>query len=73
MNEVTIYEVSCVELNKQLISGQEDIKKRLSKFIEKHIEKTADECETFYNRIINKLSAPMTTIDDFSSQKDNLA
>ena len=33
MNEVTIYEVSCLELNKQLINGQEDNKKRLSKFI----------------------------------------
>lgn len=73
MNEVTIYEVSCVQLNRQLISGQEEVKKRLAKFIEKHIEKTSDECEAFYNRIIAKLSAPMTTIDDFSTQKDNLA
>jgi hypothetical protein len=38
MNEVTIYEVSCVELNKQLITGQDDNKKRLVKFVEKHIE-----------------------------------
>ena len=37
MNEVTIYEVSCVELNKQLIQGQEENKKRLIKFIEKHV------------------------------------
>ena len=33
MNEVTIYEVSCVQLNRQLIHGQEDNKKRLAKFI----------------------------------------
>ena len=37
MNEVTIYQVSCVELNKQLIQGQEENKKRLIKFIEKHV------------------------------------
>jgi len=37
MNEVTIYEVSCVELNKQLILGQEENKKRLVKFVEKHV------------------------------------
>ena len=33
MNEVTIYEVSCVELNKQLTSGQDDNKKRLVRFV----------------------------------------
>ena len=32
MNEVTIYEVSCVELNKQLIQGQEENKKRLKPY-----------------------------------------
>ena len=33
MNEVTIYQVSCVQLNRQLIHVQEDNKKRLAKFI----------------------------------------
>lgn len=42
MNEVTIYEVSCYELNRQLISGEEENKKRLAKFIEKHIEMVSD-------------------------------
>lgn len=73
MNEVTIYEVSCLELNKQLITGQEDNKKRLTKFIEKHMERTADECDEFYTKTITKLSLPMASIDDFSAQKDNLA
>lgn len=37
MNEVTIYEVSCVELNRELQNGQEENKKRLARFIENHI------------------------------------
>jgi polyhydroxyalkanoate synthesis regulator phasin len=41
--------------------------------VEKHLEQINDECERFYNKTINKLSTPMTTIDDFSSQKDNIA
>jgi hypothetical protein len=73
MNEVSIYEVSCYELNKQLISSQEDNKRRLAKFIERHIENISDDCERFYSRTITKLSIPMTTIDDFSMQKDNIA
>jgi len=44
MNEVSIYEVSCYELNKQLISSQEDNKRRLAKFIERHIEQINDDC-----------------------------
>ena len=65
--------MSCLELNKQLIQGQEDNKKRLTKFIEKHIEAICNECEEFYHKTIAKLSVPMTSIDDFSTQKDNLA
>ena len=57
----------------QLIEGQEETKKLLIKFIEKHMEKTADECDAFYTKTISKLSSPMTTIDDFSAQKDNIA
>lgn len=73
MNEVSIYEISCYELNRQLILSQDENRKRLSKFIERHLEKINEECERFYNRAISKLSTPMTTIDDFSAQKDNLA
>lgn len=73
MNEVSIYEVSCYELNRQLIHSQEENKKRLAKFIEKQLEQINDECERFYNRSISRLSVPVTTIDDFSTQRDNLA
>jgi hypothetical protein len=44
MNEVTIYEVSCNALNHQIISGQEDNKKRLAKFIEARVEAICAQC-----------------------------
>ena len=72
-NEVTIYEVSCTQLNRQLISEQEDNKKRLAKFIESRIQEICNQCEEFYNKTIAKLSIPMTSIDDFSTQRDNIA
>ena len=56
-----------------MIECQDDNKKRLAKFIEKHIDNISTECENFFNRAISKLSIPMTTIEDFSHQKDNLA
>ncbi len=73
MNEVSIYQISCYDLNRQLIQSQEENKKRLARFIEKHLEKINDECDRFYTKSIMKLSTPMTSIDDFSSQRDNLA
>jgi uncharacterized protein YecA (UPF0149 family) len=73
MNEVSIYEISCYELNRQLTQSQEENRRRLGRYIEKHLEKINDECEKFYTKNISKLSSPMTTIDDFSAQKDNLA
>ena len=56
-----------------MINSQEENKKRLAKFMEKHVEHINDECDKYYSRIISKLSIPMLTIDDFSIQKDNLA
>ena len=72
MNEVSIYEVSCQQLNKQLINGQAEVQKRLARFIEKHIETINKECEKFYHQTIAKLSVPMSSIDDFATQKENL-
>jgi hypothetical protein len=42
MNEVSIYEISCYELNRQLTQSQDDNKKRLAKYIERHLEKIND-------------------------------
>ena len=33
MNEVSIYQISCYDLNRQLIQSQEENKKRLARFI----------------------------------------
>lgn len=33
MNQVSIYEISCIDLNRQLIQCQEENKKRLARFI----------------------------------------
>ena len=41
--------------------------------MERHIEHITDECDKYYSRIITKLSTLMVSIDDFSTQKDNLA
>lgn len=62
MNQVSIYEIHCHDLNKKMIECQDDNKKRLAKFIEKHIDSVSTECENFFNRTISKLSTPMTTI-----------
>lgn len=42
MNEVSIYEISCYELNRQLTLSQDENKKRLARYIEKHLEKIND-------------------------------
>lgn len=44
MNEVSIYEISCQSLNKTMIAAQDANRKRLSKFIEKHIDAISNDC-----------------------------
>ncbi len=73
MNQVSIYEISCYDVNRQLIQSQDENKKRLARFIEKHLQKINEECDRFFTKSIMKLSTPMTSIDDFSAQRDNLA
>jgi DNA anti-recombination protein RmuC len=72
-NELGLFEVRCEQFIKHFIEAQKININKLHRIVESHLEQKEKECRSFLVASIERLSQPMSSIENYVQQKENVA